>query len=195
MSLQAKVKSMIPDSSSPRKKTLSGKRSAWITPCGRLVRPDAALEIIELARDEVAQARLHVVGATSGEIEQRPPARRPTAHWRATSQNSAPARCIFASPSPTPAQCAAFGLPRPDAFEKGDDRRRPARTARRAPRRFLFFTGCGQVMPCAARCVISARKNGRSSFATRFSYSVRMKEPRVVCSRKLEFSTPSAMPL
>ena len=31
------------------------------------------------------------------------------------------------------------------------------------------FTGCGQVMPRAARCSISARKNGTSPAATRFS--------------------------
>ncbi len=70
---------------------------------------------------------------------------------------------------------------------------RPASTLNDSP--FLFFTGNGQLMPCSARCVIRLRKNGRSPLATRFSYSVRMKEPREVCSRKLEFSTPSAMPL
>ena len=32
MSVQAKVKSMMPDTRSPRKNTLSGNRSAWITP-------------------------------------------------------------------------------------------------------------------------------------------------------------------
>src|SRR5664279_3549895 len=58
-----------------------------------------------------------------------------------------------------------------------------------------FFTGCGQVMPRVARCSIRPKKNGRSFAATRFSYSVRMKLPALVCSRKLEFSTPSAMPL
>ena len=31
------------------------------------------------------------------------------------------------------------------------------------------FTGCGQVMPRDARCSISARKNGTSPAATRFS--------------------------
>ena len=50
---------------------------------------------------------------------------------------------------------------------------RPARVLSASPLRFL--TGSGQLMPRLARCVISARKNGRSFFATRFSYSVRMK--------------------
>ena len=59
----------------------------------------------------------------------------------------------------------------------------------------LFLTGCGHVMPRAARCSIKPRKNGRSPSATRFSYSVRMKFPAPVCTRKFEFSTPSAMPL
>ena len=44
---------------------------------------------------------------------------------------------------------------------------RPASMASASPR--LFSTGCGQVMPCTARCAISARKNGRSPLATRFS--------------------------
>ena len=59
----------------------------------------------------------------------------------------------------------------------------------------LFFTGCGQLILRAARCSIRPRKNGRSPSATRFSYSVRMKLPALVWTKKLEFSTPSAMPL
>ena len=70
---------------------------------------------------------------------------------------------------------------------------RPDSVPRISPSR--FFSGCGQETPREARCAISDRKYGKSSAATRFSYSVRMKEPREVCSRKLVFSTPSAMPL
>ena len=55
-------------------------------------------------------------------------------------------------------------------------------------------TGVGQDRPRAERCPIRPRKNGRSSGATRFSYRVRIQVPPVVRSRKLEFSTPSAMP-
>ena len=58
--------------------------------------------------------------------------------------------------------------PDPHAVEEGDDRRRPAaQLAERLAAR--FFTGCGQVMPRAARCSIRPRKNGRSPAATRFS--------------------------
>ena len=50
---------------------------------------------------------------------------------------------------------------------------RPASSLSASPLR--FFSGCGQMMPREARCVIRPRKNGSSLFATRFSYSVRMK--------------------
>ncbi len=69
---------------------------------------------------------------------------------------------------------------------------RPARLRRAAPSRAR--TGCGQVMPCRARCSIRPRNQGSSAGSTRFSYSVRMKSPAVVRSEKLLFSTPSAMP-
>ena len=44
---------------------------------------------------------------------------------------------------------------------------RPASSRSASPS--LPFTGCGQLMPFPARCIISARKNGRSFLATRFS--------------------------
>src|SRR5260221_10491 len=41
----------------------------------RQVAGPARLEMIELARDEIAQTGLHAIGARSGQIEQRPPTR------------------------------------------------------------------------------------------------------------------------
>ena len=87
---------------------------------------------------------------------------------------SRPARCMRASAWPTPAQCAALGL-------RGQTPSRKLMMAAGRPDRLLSaspllsFTGSGQLMPREARCVIRARKNGRSSRSTRFSYSVRMK--------------------
>ena len=59
---------------------------------------------------------------------------------------SRPARCIFASAWPTPAQCAALGLrgqmpSRKLMMAAG----RPASALSASP--LLFFTGCGQLMP------------------------------------------------
>ena len=51
----------------------------------------------------------NAVGARCREIEQRPPACDRQRIFRGTWGKSRPARCILASASPTPAQCAAFG--------------------------------------------------------------------------------------
>ncbi len=87
---------------------------------------------------------------------------------------SRPARCMRASAWPTPAQCAALGLRGQTPSRKlmiaaG----RPVKVLSASP--LLFLTGSGQLRPREARCAIKPRKNGRSFFATRFSYSVRMK--------------------
>jgi len=72
-----------------------------------------------------------------------------------------------------PGAVRVVGFARPDAFQKRDDRRRPA----------------GQAAERLAALVLDRLRTADAA------YSVRMKYPDVVCSRKLEFSTPSAMPL
>ncbi|EGG75449.1 hypothetical protein SXCC_03885 [Gluconacetobacter sp. SXCC-1] len=69
---------------------------------------------------------------------------------------------------------------------------RPDRVRRVRPCRSA--TGSGHDRPRAARYCMSPRNHGSSSGFTRRSYSVRMKVARVVLSKKLLFSTPSAMP-
>ena len=64
---------------------------------------------------------LHRVGARSGRIEQRPPVRRPKAHWRRVMAKSAPARWSLARASPTAAQWTARGRRIHIAVEERDD--------------------------------------------------------------------------
>src|SRR5260370_30084154 len=78
-----------------------------------------------------------------------------------------PARCIFASASPTPAQCVAFGLrgqmpSRKLMIAAG----RPADVFKDSP--LLFLARGGQLIPFVARCVIPPRNNGQTPFASRF---------------------------
>src|SRR6266568_4147328 len=109
MSLQAKVKSMMPESLSLRKKTLSLKRSAWITPSGKLF---GQTPLERWSSSAARNARKH--GCTSSA---RPEAASNSGRQPETESalaqliaKLAPARCIFASASPTPAQCVAFAV-------------------------------------------------------------------------------------
>ena len=65
---------MMPETSPPSKKTLSGNRSAWITPRGRSSRP-VALDVVELALDLGLEPGGQRVGPAAAGLEQRPPAR------------------------------------------------------------------------------------------------------------------------
>ena len=100
---------------------MSGNRSAWMTPSGRSA-GQHRLEMIEFARDEIAQAGCDAVGARRGEIEQRPPAldrQRVLAKHRKVAARQMHLRERLADAG------AMRGVrpPRPHAFEEVDDRR------------------------------------------------------------------------
>src|SRR6185437_16371411 len=85
----------------------------------QVLRPHPTFEIIELARDEIAQARLHAVGTISGAIEQRPPARY-RQRIGARYCEIAPGEMHFRQRSTDAGAMRGVRLARPDAFEKGD---------------------------------------------------------------------------
>ena len=160
--------------------TLSGNRSAWITPAGRSRGQcfSSAVELLGDQRRPGPAARSSARGRAC--VGQRVPAVEPTAHWRGVRAKSSPAACSSRQRLARPPRNGRASGRRSDRpVEKGDDRRAALRARRPRCRPFLSRTGCGQGMPRAARCSISPRKNGRSSAATRFSYSVRMKLPPV----------------
>ena len=113
--------------------------------------------MVELGAEKIAQAVLHVIGARRGADRTAAASRPPTAHCRASCGKSRPARCSFASASPTPAQWATFGLrghtpSRKLMIAAG----RPASVPSASPLRFL--TGCGQMMPCVGKMRHQAEK-------------------------------------
>ena len=94
----------------------------------QIARP-ARFEMVELAGDEIAQARLHAVGARGGLIEQRPPAgdrQRVLADQRKVAAGKMHLRQRLADAG----AMRRVRPPRPHAFEEVDDRGRPPRQRR-----------------------------------------------------------------
>ena len=107
MSLQENGKSIRPDSLSPRKNTLSGNRSPWMTPTGRSFGQRAS----RWSSSRAMKSRRPACTLSARSAARSNSGRQPETDsgLARNSGKSRPARCIFASASPTPAQCAAFG--------------------------------------------------------------------------------------
>ena len=92
----------------------------------RKVRRPARFEIVQLARDEIGKARLHAVGAIGCTLEQRPPAG--DRQWIGAHKRKVAAGQMHLCERSADAGAMRGVRPaRPHAFEKIDDRRRPAR--------------------------------------------------------------------
>jgi len=76
----------------------------------QILRPDVALEMIELSAEKIGQPMLPPRRRGERPVRTADASRARKARCRGTSEKSAPARCICASASPTPAQCATFGF-------------------------------------------------------------------------------------
>ncbi len=178
-----------------RKKTLSGKKSAWMTPCGRAAGQPAA-RAVEVAGDLVPRRPgLKLRGGLAAGLEHRRPVRLAevvlAVSGEALGRQMQPGQRLaglaavgglrpLAADTPGRKETSAAGLPRQRASGNGpggrtgaggpDSRGRPASASGRGSR-------AGPLRASAAR------------------KSVRMKRGRSVSSRKLELETPSAIPL
>src|ERR1044072_7406425 len=135
MSLQAKVKSIRPDNLSPRKNTLSGNRSAWITPCGRscgqLPSSRRASSAARNARSPCCSSSARGAGASD---RGRPP--EGGSALGGGMPEILPGEMHLRQRLTDAGAMRDIRLARPYAFEKIDDRRRPP--GQRAERRALF---------------------------------------------------------
>ena len=157
---------MRPETASPRKKTLSGKRSAWITPCGSACGQAASSASSSPPSSSARPGRTSSRAAAAGVVE-RPPAGDAQIVGPRHARNAARRRCSRASAPPSAGAMERLDAARPHAVEEASRSPPAGRTAGAAPRRPARGSASGRRCRCAARCSISARKNGRSAGATR----------------------------
>ncbi len=154
---------------------MSGNRSAWICPSGKIGGPrrqDVRQRRIKFRR----QARLDLIRARPAAIQQRPPAVRPqgvdpsrrvSRHRRGEAGQCRSDRSAVLDPHP----------PRPDARQECRDRGMPPGQHDATPRRHAPGPAEDRRARAAPDAPSGPRNHGSSSGSTRFSYSVRMKSP------------------